>query len=95
MRCLARIGHDGTRCGPVGRIHGVARSNQLRDDDASRYQEKGGKKAVEHINTEISEAIMGLDASEQVFLDKALICSMALATNLALLQMRCWQSPWR
>jgi len=30
-------------------------------------------KAVEHINTEISEAVLGLDASEQAFLDKTLI----------------------
>ncbi|MFO1211712.1 MAG: hypothetical protein U1E74_03735 [Paenacidovorax caeni] len=30
-------------------------------------------KAVEHINTEISEAVLGLDASEQAFLDETLI----------------------
>jgi len=30
-------------------------------------------KAVEHVNTEISEAVLGLDASEQAFLDRTLI----------------------
>ena len=38
-----------------------------------RYLGKGVLKAVEHINTEISEAVLGLDASEQAFLDKILL----------------------
>jgi enolase len=46
---------------------------ELRDGDKSRYLGKGVLKAVEYINTEISEAVMGLDASEQAFLDKTLI----------------------
>ena len=46
---------------------------ELRDGDKSRYLGKGVLKAVEHINTEISEAVLGLDASEQAFLDKTLI----------------------
>src|SRR5262249_56225232 len=37
------------------------------------YGGKGVLKAVENINTEISEAIMGLDAQEQSFIDKTLI----------------------
>ena len=45
----------------------------MRDGEAGRYGGKGVLKAVEHINTEISEAIMGLDASEQAFLDKTLL----------------------
>ncbi|WP_293220718.1 phosphopyruvate hydratase, partial [Ottowia sp.] len=46
---------------------------ELRDGDAKRYGGKGVLKAVEHINTEISEAVLGLDASEQAFLDKTLL----------------------
>jgi hypothetical protein len=46
---------------------------ELRDGDKARYLGKGVLKAVEHINTEISEAVLGLDASEQAFLDKTLI----------------------
>ena len=46
---------------------------ELRDGDKSRYLGKGVLKAVEHINTEIAEAVLGLDASEQAFLDRTLI----------------------
>src|SRR5205814_7356538 len=46
---------------------------ELRDGDAKRYGGKGVMKAVEFVNTEISEAIAGLDASEQAFIDKTLI----------------------
>src|SRR6218665_2154633 len=46
---------------------------EMRDGDPLRYQGKGVLKAVEHVNTEISEAVLGLEASEQAFLDKTLI----------------------
>ena len=46
---------------------------ELRDGDKKRYGGKGVLRAVEHVNTEITEAVMGLDASEQAFLDKTLI----------------------
>src|ERR1700741_4085976 len=46
---------------------------ELRDGDKARYGGKGVLKAVEAVNTEISEAIVGLDASEQAFIDKTLI----------------------
>src|SRR5208282_5878278 len=46
---------------------------ELRDGDAKRYGGKGVLRAVEHVNTEICEAIIGLDAIEQSFIDKALI----------------------
>jgi enolase len=46
---------------------------ELRDGDSKRYFGKGVMQACENINTEISEAIMGLDASEQAFLDHTLI----------------------
>src|SRR5690606_10637832 len=39
----------------------------------SRYLGKGVLKAVENVNTEISEALMGLDAQEQTFIDRTLI----------------------
>ncbi|NBO00899.1 MAG: phosphopyruvate hydratase [Betaproteobacteria bacterium] len=42
-------------------------------NDKGRYLGKGVLRAVEHINTEISESVLGLDASEQAFLDKTLI----------------------
>ena len=58
---------------PSGASTGSREAIELRDGDKARYLGKGVLKAVEHINTEISEAVLGLDASEQAFLDKTLI----------------------
>src|SRR5438552_8413895 len=58
---------------PSGASTGSREAIELRDGDPKRYLGKGVLKAVEHINTEISESVLGLDASEQAFLDKALI----------------------
>ncbi|TMG90262.1 MAG: phosphopyruvate hydratase [Betaproteobacteria bacterium] len=46
---------------------------ELRDGDAARYGGKGVQKAIENVNTEICEAIIGLDASEQAFVDRTMI----------------------
>src|SRR5258708_24715896 len=56
-----------------GASDGRREAVELRDKDKGSYGGKGVLKAVEHINTEISEAIMGLDAQEQSFIDKTLI----------------------
>jgi len=58
---------------PSGASTGSREAIELRDGDASRYGGKGVLRAVENINTEISEAILGLDACEQAYLDKTLI----------------------
>ncbi|MEQ1735617.1 MAG: phosphopyruvate hydratase, partial [Rhodoglobus sp.] len=58
---------------PSGASTGAFEAYELRDGDKARYGGKGVLRAVEHINTEISEAVLGLDASEQAFLDKTLI----------------------
>ena len=58
---------------PSGASTGAHEAVELRDGDKARYLGKGVLRAVEHINTEISEAVLGLDASEQAFLDKTLI----------------------
>ncbi len=58
---------------PSGASTGSREAIELRDGDPKRYLGKGVLKAVEHINTEISEAVLGLDASEQAYLDKTLI----------------------
>ncbi len=57
---------------PSGASTGTKEAVELRDGDASRFMGKGVLKAVEFVNTEISEAIIGLDASEQSFIDKTL-----------------------
>lgn len=58
---------------PSGASVGTKEAVELRDQDAQRYSGKGVLKAVENINTEIAETIMGLDAIEQPFIDQTLI----------------------
>jgi enolase len=70
---LLESGTMGRAAVPSGASTGSREAIELRDGDMSRYLGKGVLKAVEHINTEISEAVLGLDATEQAFLDKTLI----------------------
>ncbi|MFT4103696.1 MAG: phosphopyruvate hydratase, partial [Burkholderiaceae bacterium] len=70
---LLESGVMGRAAVPSGASTGAREAIELRDGDKSRYLGKGVLKAVEHINTEISEAIMGLDASEQAYIDRTLI----------------------
>ena len=70
---LLESGTMGRAAVPSGASTGSREAMELRDGDKSRYLGKGVLKAVEHINTEISEAVLGLDASEQAFLDRTLI----------------------
>ncbi len=70
---LLESGTMGRAAVPSGDSTGSREAIELRDGDKSRYLGKGVLKAVEHINTEILEAVLGLDASEQSFLDKTLI----------------------
>ena len=70
---LLESGTMGRAAVPSGASTGSREAIELRDGDKSRYLGKGVLKAVEHINTEISEAVLGLDAAEQAFLDKTLI----------------------
>src|SRR5882757_8878779 len=70
---LLESGAMGRAAVPSGASTGSREAIELRDGDAKRYGGKGVLKAVEAVNTEISEAIVGLDASEQAFIDKTLI----------------------
>jgi enolase len=70
---LLESGSMGRAAVPSGASTGSREAIELRDGDARRYGGKGVLKAVEHVNTEISEAIVGLDASEQTFIDNTLI----------------------
>jgi enolase len=70
---LLESGVMGRAAVPSGASTGAREALELRDGDKTRYGGKGVLKAVEHINTEISEAIMGLDASEQSFIDRTLV----------------------
>ncbi len=70
---LLESGVMGRAAVPSGASTGSREAIELRDEDASRYLGKGVLRAVEHINNEIAEAVLGLDSSEQAFLDKTLI----------------------
>ena len=70
---LLESGVMGRAAVPSGASTGSREAVELRDGEAGRYLGKGVLKAVENINTEIAEAVMGLDASEQAFLDRTLI----------------------
>jgi enolase len=70
---LLESGTMGRAAVPSGASTGSREAIELRDGDTSRYLGKGVLRAVEHINAEISEAVLGLDASEQAFLDRTLI----------------------
>ncbi len=70
---LIESGVMGRAAVPSGASTGSREARELRDNDSTRYGGKGVLRAIENINTEISEAIMGLDAQEQSFIDKTLI----------------------
>jgi enolase len=70
---LLESGVMGRAAVPSGASTGSREAVELRDGDKGRYAGKGVLKAVEFVNTEISEAIVGLDATEQAFIDRTLI----------------------
>ena len=58
---------------PSGASTGVHEACELRDGDKSRYLGKGVLKAVENVNTEIAECLVGMNVLDQTAIDKALI----------------------
>lgn len=58
---------------PSGASTGIFEACELRDGDKSRYLGKGVLKAVENVNEEIAEAMLGLNAMDQAGIDKMLI----------------------
>jgi enolase len=70
---LLESGILGRAAVPSGASTGQKEAVELRDGDGQRYSGKGVLRAVENVNTEICEAIIGLDAFEQCFIDQILI----------------------
>jgi enolase len=66
-------GSMGRAAVPSGASTGEHEAVELRDGDKKRYLGKGTLQAVEHINTEISEALKGHDAAQQAKLDRLMI----------------------
>ena len=70
---LLESGALGRAAVPSGASTGSREAIELRDGDKARYLGKGVLRAVENVNTEIAEAILGLDAEEQHLIDQTLI----------------------
>ncbi|HUI99281.1 MAG TPA: phosphopyruvate hydratase, partial [Usitatibacter sp.] len=70
---LVESGAMGRAAVPSGASTGSREAIELRDGDAQRFFGKGVQKAVENVNTEICEAILGLDVSEQTHIDRVLV----------------------
>jgi len=70
---LVESGAMGRAAVPSGASTGSREAIELRDGDAQRFFGKGVQKAVDHVNTEICEAVLGLDVSEQAHIDRLLI----------------------
>ncbi len=73
VEVLLMGGERGIAAVPSGASTGVHEAVELRDGDKSRYGGKGVLKAVRNVNDTISDAIVGLDASDQVTLDEVMI----------------------
>jgi enolase len=66
-------GHVGRAAVPSGASTGSREAVELRDGDKTRYLGKGVRKAVEHVNTVLRDALLGADAGDQRALDNQLI----------------------
>ena len=66
-------GSVGRAAVPSGASTGVYEACELRDGDKGRYNGKGVEKAVCNVNTEIAEALIGMNALDQVSIDQTLI----------------------
>jgi enolase len=66
-------GSRGRAAVPSGASTGAHEAVELRDDDKQRYGGKGVRKAVGHVNQEIAERLVGMDAVDQKAVDAALI----------------------
>ncbi len=70
---VLECGAKGRAAVPSGASTGSHEAVELRDEDKSRYLGKGVLKAVNNVNTEIREALLGMDALNQVAIDKTMI----------------------
>ena len=70
---LLESGVMGRAAVPSGASTGQKEALELRDGDKSRYLGKGVLQAVEHVNNEIAQQLIGIDASEQSYIDQLMI----------------------
>tara|TARA_R100001039_G_scaffold11253_1_gene6091 strand:+ start:38637 stop:39923 length:1287 start_codon:yes stop_codon:yes gene_type:complete len=72
---ILESGASGRAAVPSGASTGEREAVELRDDDKGRYLGKGVLKAVEAVNGELREAVLGMDANDQRALDNKLIAT--------------------
>ncbi len=70
---LLEDGAFGRAAVPSGASTGTLEALELRDGDKKRYLGKGVQKAVENVNTEIASALTGIDAAEQLKIDRMMV----------------------
>ena len=70
---ILECGVKGRAAVPSGASTGSHEAVELRDEDKTRYLGKGVLKAVNNINTEIREALLGMDALNQVEIDRVML----------------------
>lgn len=70
---LLECGAFGTAAVPSGASTGEHEACELRDEDPARYLGRGVLKAVANVNEKIAPALLGLDATDQAFIDKTMI----------------------
>jgi enolase len=58
---------------PVRRLHRRLRGGRKRDGDKARWLGKGVDQAVESVNTEIAQAVIGMEAEDQLEIDELMI----------------------
>jgi len=73
VEVVLESGVTGRAAVPSGASTGAHEAVELRDGDRARFGGKGVQKAVRHVEGEIAEAIVGMDATDQVAIDEALI----------------------
>jgi len=73
VEVLLEGGASGRAAVPSGASTGAHEAVELRDGDKGRYRGKGVLKAVEHVNKEIAQALVGLDALDQSRVDQVMI----------------------
>ncbi len=71
--CILDNGVIGRATVPSGASTGKREALELRDNDKTRYKGKGVLKAVEHVNTVIKDAIVGMEPYNQANIDRVLI----------------------
>jgi enolase len=73
VEVILESGAFGRAAVPSGASTGVHEALELRDEDKNRFGGKGVLKAVDHVNKEIADAIVDMDALDQSAVDRAML----------------------